>query len=282
MGAEWGAGRRVVLITGSGMGIGKAMALAFAAAGCRIALNGRDPAKLEAVQAQIRAMGREAMAFPADVSQWPGAEGLIQAVLAAYGRLDVLVNNAGTATRGPVEALAPEVFERVLHTNLLGSVYPSKAAIPALRASRGSVVFISSLAGLHGLPFNSIYGASKQALTAFSESLRNELHPAGIHTGIVYVGFTENDPKKVVYDTDGRPVYLPPRAGIRTQSPDAVAQSVLRLVQRRRKQAVLSPAGKALYLVQRLAPGLLDLAYRLNLDKIRAQAETPADAARIP
>lgn len=264
---------RVILITGSSMGIGKVMARYFGERGGKIAINARNAQKLTHTEKELKAAGIEVYAHSADVSSWKEVKGMIEAVVEHYGRLDVLINNAGIATRGSVENVSPEVFQQVLNVNVLGSIYPSKAALPYIEQQGGSIVFVSSIASFYGLPYNSIYSSTKKALTAFSESLRLETRSKGIHVGIAYVSFTENDPKKIILDSDGNRIYLENRKGIKKQSPEQVAEAISRLILKKKKSVSLSFMGKALNVIHRIFPGIIEMIYTRNLKQIKAQSE---------
>ncbi|MEZ4826738.1 MAG: SDR family oxidoreductase [Bacteroidia bacterium] len=263
---------KVAIVTGSRMGIGKAIAENLAQQGASVVLNARSLSQLETTAAQFRENGYDVIAVSGDISKWEDAEAIVMAAINQWGRLDILINNAGAATRGSIESMSPEVFRNVTETNILGSIYPTKAALPWIVKQKGNIVFISSIASFHGLPFNSIYSASKKALTAFCESLRLELTGTGVHTGIAYVGFTENDPQKVIMDADGKLIYLEERQGIRKQTPDQVAQIVSKMIHRRKKSTTLSLMGKGLRLGKWLAPGLIHWFFSKNIEKIRANS----------
>lgn len=255
------------------MGIGRATAEVFARNGYTVILNARNATKLEQTRKEMTEAGLNVDAYPCDVADWEAVVKMMVFVEEKYGRLDALVNNAGVATRGSLDNLAPEVFRQVIDVNILGNAFPTKAALPLLKASKGSVICIGSIAGLHGIPYNSAYSASKMALQAFTEAVRIEHKADDIHVGLLYVGFTENDPKKVVYDSDGREMYLPKREGIRQMPASKVGEAVLRLVRARRNKLTLTAPGKALAIFQRVWPGLIDMIYRRNLDTIRANSE---------
>jgi NAD(P)-dependent dehydrogenase (short-subunit alcohol dehydrogenase family) len=262
---------KVVLVTGSSMGIGKALARELLGRGAKVMLNGRNPEKLARTASELASLG-EVGQVQGDVSDYGQAEAMVAATLDQFGRLDYLINNAGVATRGSVASMTPEVMQQVIQVNVLGSIFPTKAALAALQASRGGVLFISSIASFHGLPFNSVYCASKQALRPFSESLRLEMRESGVFVGLAYVGFTENDPDKVIMDADGRRIYLENRPGIRKQSSETVARILCDQLIRRRPLRTLSLAGKALALAQRLFPGLIDRVFRRQIARIQAQS----------
>ena len=111
------------------------------------------------------------------------------------------------------------------------------------------------------------------ALTAVSESLRNEVRKDGVHVGIAYVGFTENDPEKIIYDADGQLIYLEERKGMKKQSPQQVAAIIRKMILRRQAKKVLSPAGKFLYIANRLFPSLISRIFYSRIDTIKANSE---------
>jgi len=273
------APQSVAIITGSSQGIGKALARELGQHGLRIVLNGRRAARLEETRAELVAEGLQVAALAGDISDPEFAKELIAFAVETFGRLDILVNNAGAANRGPLAEVATESVQTLIAVNLMGSIFPTQAALPQLRQRKGSVLFISSLAGLHGLPYNGLYSSTKQALTALSESLRIEESANGVHVGIAYVGFTENDPRKVILDTNGNPVYLPRREGMRLQSPAKVATKLRRMLETRRKRHVFTMMGKGLYWAQRIAPRLIDWFLTRNLDRVKAQSTAEAASA---
>ena len=249
---------KVVVITGSSSGIGKATALAVGLRGAQVVINGRNEEKLERAHASLKSTFKDVIAVAADISSVAGAQQLIEASILEYGRIDVLINNAGMSSRGYFDTVSPQAMEDMMRINFLGCLYPSRFAIEHLKKTQGSLVFISSVAGIRGLPETSLYCASKMALTSIAESLRVELWEAKIHVGIVYVGITENDPGKQVIAADGSLVTLQKRDQRNLQSPDHVAQSILRLVRKRKFKVVLTSLGKINALANVLFPRLVD------------------------
>ena len=259
---------KVVVITGSGSGIGKAMALAMGQQGARVAINGRNCEKLHKTKELLKASFDDVIAIPADIASVDGARHLIDAVVKEYGKIDILINNAGMSSRGYFDTLAPPVMEEMMRINFLGCLYPTRFAADYLKQTRGSVVFISSVAGIRGLPETSLYCASKMALTSMAESLRVELWEAGIHVGIVYVGITKNDPGKQVIAADGSLITLQLRNQRNAQSPEKVALLVLRLIRKRKFKAILTPLGKLNALANVLFPRLVDKFLIRSKDRI--------------
>jgi len=142
-------------------------------------------------------------------------------------------------------------------TNVNGAFYTTVAALPLLKETHGSVVFVSSLVGLWGMPLVSVYSASKMALTALVQNLQSELAGTGVHAGIVYVGITQHDEGKSILGVDGSAYPLAPRPRADTQ--EHVARVIHGMVARRRRSAVLTPAGRVLAFFARYFPRLLGL-----------------------
>ena len=249
---------KVVVITGSSSGIGKATAQAVGRQGAVVVINGRNPDKLRATERWLQPECKQVVAVRADIASVDGAQHLINTVLEKCGKIDILINNAGMSSRGYFETLAPSVMDDMVRINLLGCLYPTRFALEALKQTRGSVVFVSSVAGIRGLPETSLYCASKMALTSVAESLRVELSGDGIHVGIVYVGVTRNDPGKQVIGPDGTMITLQQRDQHRAQAPEQVAAAILGLVRRRKFKKVLTPLGKLNALANVLFPRWVD------------------------
>ena len=172
---------KTVLITGASEGIGRALALALAAERAQLALNARDEVRLAEAVRECAARGAEALALPADVSRQEDCAAMVARAVARFGRLDVLINNAGVTMWSRFDALSDlSVFTRLLATNYLGAVYATAAALPALKAAGGLIVAVASVAGLTGVPERSGYAASKHAMVGFFESLRIELTGSGV------------------------------------------------------------------------------------------------------
>lgn len=177
------------LVTGGSSGIGLALARQLLAAGARISLIARDPAKLQAAQASLQRVHPGAVIglFPADVSVQAEVLSALAAADRLHGPVDVLITSAGIARPGYFEEVPVEVFERTMAVNYFGTLYPLKALVPAMRRrGRGAVVLISSGAGLYGFFGYTPYSPSKFALRGLAESLRAELHGTGVRVMIVY------------------------------------------------------------------------------------------------
>jgi NAD(P)-dependent dehydrogenase (short-subunit alcohol dehydrogenase family) len=256
---------KVVVITGSSKGIGRETARLLHSLGARVVLNGRDPSRLAAVAGELGSVEGPVRSIAADVADPAEASRLIDETVEAYGRIDMLVNNAGLSMRGRFDSLSAEVVDRVMNTNINGTLYPTLSAVPHLTKNRGSVVFVSSLAGLRGFPGIGVYSASKMALTAIQQSLDAELRQAGVHAGVIHVGFTENDPDKTVLSGDGTPTRLERPY---SQKQIDVAKAIVKCLALRQRRVVLTLTGKLLDVMVHIAPWVVSTVLRRSVGRI--------------
>jgi NAD(P)-dependent dehydrogenase (short-subunit alcohol dehydrogenase family) len=248
---------KVVLITGSSQGIGKSLAFQLAGRGAKVALNGRNPTKLEKAWSEANEKNFEVFQVQGDVSNYENCQRIVAQVVSHFGQLDILVNNAGMSTSlARVENFHPEAPRKVMEINYLSAFYMTQHALPHLKKTKGSVLFVSSLVGLQGMPDAAPYSASKMALTALAESLRIELVQSGVSVGIAYVGFVENEPGKVVLSSKGglEPKTIP--GGFKLAPIEQVAQKIIWMLEQRRFRSVFSFVGKLMIFLKSLFPGL--------------------------
>jgi len=223
---------RTALITGGSRGIGRAVADVLARAGARVAINYRkDEASANAAVREIRADGGEAMAVAGDVSNPEQARQLVRDVVAAWERLDILINNAGiweedVAGRGDLE-----VWDKTYAVNLRGAYLVTDAAVPHLIRHGGSIVFVSSTAGQRGEARHSAYAASKGALISYTKSLAEELGPRGVRVNCVAPGWVDTDMAAGTLAQPGRRIEIEREIPLgRVASPADVAGPILFLV----------------------------------------------------
>jgi 3-oxoacyl-[acyl-carrier protein] reductase len=223
---------RTALVTGGSRGIGRAVAEALAGAGARVAIGYRsDEAAANGLVRELRALGSEAMALAGDLADPAQARQLVRDVVTAWGRLDVLVNNAGVweedrAGRGDLA-----VWDRAIAVNLRGAFAVTDAAVPRLEETRGCIVFVSSTAGQRGEAWHSAYAATKGALISYTKSLAAELGPRGIRVNCVAPGWVETDLTERTFADPVRRLEI--ESGIplgRVASPRDIAGPVLFLV----------------------------------------------------
>jgi dehydrogenase/reductase SDR family member 7B len=237
-------GDRVCLITGASSGIGEALALEAARRGFRLALAARNVEKLESVAEACRNYGTAVLTLGCDVASESDCREFVRKSIEAYGRLDVLINNAGISMRAILADLHLDVIRKVMDTNFWGTVYCTHAALPYLLQTGGSVVGISSTAGFKGLPGRTGYSASKFAMHGFLESLRCENLKTGLHVLIACPGFTASNIRNVALSADGRAQGETPRDEAKMMQPDEVATIVFQALAKRKPYAVMTLQGK--------------------------------------
>ena len=245
---------KVVVITGAAGGLGRALARSFAAAGARIAALDRDAAGAAALAAELRGQGSQALGLACDVTDAAACEGAMAEVIAAWDRIDVLVNNAGITHRSAWRRTDPAVTRRVMEVNFFGSVHCTRAALDALCASRGLIIVVSSVAGFAPLIARTGYAAAKHALHGFFESLRTELAADGVGVLMVCPSFIATGIDRNALGGDGQPArHAQQIVGVRAQAQDIAADILLAA---RKGKHLLLPGrmAKLSWWVSRLAP----------------------------
>ncbi|HZW88602.1 MAG TPA: SDR family NAD(P)-dependent oxidoreductase [Myxococcaceae bacterium] len=196
---------KVALVTGASSGIGEATALALARAGARVAIAARRRERLDGVAGRIADLRSESLVLEADLARPEEAESIVARTVDRWGRLDVLVNNAGVMLLSPVDRARVEDWRRMLDLNLLGLMAATRAALPHMRRQKdGHVVNISSTAGRVANPDASVYAATKFGVGAFSEALRREVYQDNIRVTIVEPGAVATELREHVPDPDTR------------------------------------------------------------------------------
>jgi short-subunit dehydrogenase len=254
---------KTVIITGSSKGIGKAVALAFLEAHANVVINARGQESLSATLKEFEDKGFHPLAVIADVSKPAECKLLMELTLERFGRIDILINNAGLSMRGRFEELSPEIFPQVINNSLLTSLNATHSVLQELIKTKGSIVFISTLSSIHGLPNTSIYCASKAAVDTFAESLRIEMDQYNVHVGLLRAGLVKNYPGKRVLGHDGAliPVTRPGH-----QCEKDVARAILRMVKKRKSIMILTPLGKLLYFTEKISPALVHHCLKLSIN----------------
>lgn len=250
---------RVAVVTGASEGIGRAMALALARAGARLVLAARSEARLASLAAECAALGAEALAVPTDVAEEAQCGALVEAALARFGGIDVLIANAGATMWSRLDELTDAgVLERLMRVNYLGAAWLTRRALPALERSRGRIVAVSSLAGLTGVPTRTGYAASKHAMFGFFDSLRIELEGSGVSVTVAAPDFVLSQIHRRAAGPDGRPLGESPMAESRIMTAETCAGIILRAAARRDRLVLTSARGRLVRWAGLLAPSLLD------------------------
>ncbi|HOW25842.1 MAG TPA: SDR family oxidoreductase [Bacteroidales bacterium] len=253
----------VVIITGASSGIGYALANEFAARGAILSLAARNEEKLGEMINGYRKRGIRAIAVPTDVSSEADCRELIRKTVEAFGRVDILINNAGISMRALFEEVDLNVLHRLMDVNFWGTVYCSKHALPYLLKTRGSIVGVISVAGYVGLPGRTGYSASKFAVRGFLDTLRTENRKKGLHVLVVAPGFTGTNIRNLSLTADGTPQGKTPRDEGKMMTAEEVARRIIRAIQRRKRSLILTfVEGKLTVFLNKFFPSLVDqLAY---------------------
>ena len=241
---------KVVILTGASAGIGAATAQTLAAAGASLALVARSCAALERLAARLPGTH---VALPADVADPAACRALVAATVARFGRVDLLINNAGVGLAGPVAALAPADLERTLAVDLLGPLHLIQAALPHM-GGHGQIINVSSVLAAQPLPYLGGYAAAKAALERLSEALRMELHGTGIAVTIVRPGTTRTGFTANRLGAGHERRRLTPQ-GV---APAAVARTILRAARREPRLAYVTLGDRLGVWVARLLPGVVE------------------------
>lgn len=240
---------KVVIVTGASAGIGRATALALAEQGACLALASRNGTALTALAEQLQHQGRQIMVIPTDVTQQAEVEALVREVVTRWGRVDILISNAGEYIRAPIRDLDPSTIQRSLDINFFGGVYCVKAVLPHMLSQKsGHIVFVTSMDGKIGLPPDAPYVSAKFALTGFCEVLRQELHNTGISVTNVMPGRVDTgmiDHLKFSW--------ISPKL-----SPESVAKGILNGIRKKKPIVILPPLANLLYYINVFAPTLSD------------------------
>src|SRR6202050_2625776 len=250
---------KTVLITGASAGIGRSLALQLAQQQAQLALSGRDQAHLAQVARDCTARGAPTLSLAADVSVREDCTRLVAQTVARFGRIDVLVNNAGFTMWSRLDTVTDlAVYAQLLAVNYLGAGDTTAAALPHLKASRGLIVAVASLAGLTGVPERTGYAASKHAMVGFFESLRIELAGSGVDVTIIAPDFVVSQIHRRAVGPDGKPLGQTPMQESRIDRAQSCARLIVRAMQRRQRLAILSARGRLGRWARLIAPQLVD------------------------
>lgn len=265
---------KTLVITGASSGIGEALALAYAGRGDNVVLAARSKEALEGVAAACEREGLpgKALVVPTDVTVPEQCKALVDRAVDRFGGIDVLVNNAGISMWARLENVTDlGLFDRIMRVNYLGSVYCTYHALPHVKKSKGLLVAISSLTGKTGVPTRTGYAASKHAMQGFFDSLRIELLGTGVDVLVASPGFVRTPIRERVLGGDGKPIGESPRKedGAGTMSLEECTRILVRAIDRRERDVVMTARAKVGMWVKLVAPGVVD---RMALRAVRERA----------
>lgn len=249
---------KVVVITGASSGIGKALALEYAGSGAKVVIAARNEVRLKATEEMLTKVGAEVLAVKTDVSNEVDCKFLMQRTVDTFGRIDILINNAGISMRALFLQTDLTVIKKLMDINFWGTVYCSKYALPYLLESKGSLVGVSSIAGYKGLPGRTGYSASKFAMHGFLETLRIENLKTGLHVLIACPGFTASNIRNTALNEKGDTQGESPRDEGKMMSAEEVARHIAKAISKRKDRLTLTSQGKLTVLLNKLFPKFLD------------------------
>jgi NAD(P)-dependent dehydrogenase (short-subunit alcohol dehydrogenase family) len=251
---------QVVIITGASAGIGRALAQQLAIQGARVAIAARRTERLKQVAAECHELGGEALVVQTDVSNEVQCKALVEKTIKEFGRLDMLINNAGLAASALFEDFPDlELFRLTMGVNFYGAIFCTYYALPHLKQTHGRIVAISSLGGKAALPYNTPYNASKYAMHGFYDALRMELKQHGVSITLICPSWVASEFHEAQLDRNGVPRGERGRAyySKRTMTSERCAEITLRAAARRRREILMGPGHLAVWL-KLIAPGLVD------------------------
>jgi len=256
---------KTVVVTGAAGGLGRSLCLHFGAAGARIAALDREAEGLQILAYDLAAQGCEFHTQTCDVTDAAACAQAMQAVHARWGGIDILVNNAGIAHRSALVATRLEVIRRVMDVNFFGAVHCTHAALTDLRAARGLIITISSVAGFSPLIGRTGYAASKHALHGFFDSLRAELADDGVGVLLVCPSFIDTGIDRAALGGDGRPAGHSRLTTGRQATPDEVAEAILQAAAHGKTLLLFSPTARLAWWLSRCWPTLYAALMRRRL-----------------
>ncbi|MEO8861515.1 MAG: SDR family oxidoreductase [Ginsengibacter sp.] len=247
---------KIVVITGGSDGIGKALTAAFLKMGAKVATCGRNQQKLDVLKNEYK----DAPLFTmiADVSKEEDCKNFIQAAIAKFGGIDILINNAGISMRALFKDTELDTLRNVMNINFWGTVYCTKFAMNTIMERKGSIVGVSSIAGYRGLPGRSGYSASKFAVNGWLESIRTELLDTGVNVMWVCPGFTTSNIRNAALNKDAKPQGESPMDEGKMMSAEECADHIINAITKRKRTLVLTANGKRMVFMNKYFPNLAD------------------------
>lgn len=249
---------KVVIITGGSSGIGKALAEVFGKYGCKVMITGRDQNALENTVKTLATGGITIHSFHADVSQEEDNKMMAEEAINHFGKIDILINNAGISMRALFEEVDLSVVKKVMDINFYGVLYATKYCLPEIKKNKGSIIGISSIAGFRGLAGRTGYSASKFALNGFLEVLRTELLKTGVHVLTACPGFTASNIRVRSLTKDGTSQNESPRDEKKMMTAEECAEHIYSATVKRKRTLVLTTQGKLVVWLNKWWPSFAD------------------------
>lgn len=248
----------VVIITGGSSGIGKALAIEFGKLGAKVVVTGRNETRLNEVGSELDDLKVENLCLQLDVAVEKDNAQLVKETLKSFGKIDILINNAGISMRALLEDIQLDVFRKVMDVNFNGTLYATKYCLPHILESKGSIVGISSINGYRGTPARTAYTASKYAMNGFLEALRTEVMHRGVHVLVACPGFTGTNIRNAALTADGTSQGTSPRDEGKMMTAEEVAIGIIKAIKKRKRDIVFTRQGKLAVFLNKWMPGRMD------------------------
>src|SRR5882762_7009040 len=249
---------KVVIITGGSSGIGKALAEEFGKNGSKILITGRNKIEIDKTVTELKGNGIQVYGFVADVSHEGDNRKMAAEALTLFGKIDILINNAGITMRALFEEVEISVVKKVMDINFYGVLYATQACLPEIIKNKGSVVGISSIAGFRGLPGRTGYSASKFALNGFLEVLRTEMLHRHVHVLTACPGFTASNIRNRALTKDGSVQGESPREETKMMTAEECAQHIYKATLKRKNFLILTTQGRLAVWINKWFPSMAD------------------------
>ncbi len=248
--------QKVAIITGGSSGIGKSLVLKYANEGYAVVFTGRNGERMSQVVSELGE--RPHLALELDAADKADNELMVKETVKKFGRVDVLICNAGISMRALFEEVDLDVFKQLMDINFYGAIYATKFALPYLLESKGAIIAISSINGWRSTPARTAYSSSKFAMQGFFEALRTEVMTRGVHVLVVCPGFTSSNIRNAALTADGKSQGESPRDEKKMMTSDEVAERTFRAAQKKKRDLVLTFEGKMAVMLNKIMPSRLD------------------------
>jgi short-subunit dehydrogenase len=256
--------KKVIIITGASSGIGLALAKEYDKKDINIVLAARSIDKLDTLKSELK---NNVLTIKTDVSIQSDCENLINKTIEKFGRIDILINNAGISMRSLIIDTNIDVIKRVMDVNFWGTVYCTKYSLPHILKTKGSIIAVSSIAGFKGLPARVGYSSSKFAIHGFIDVLRMENLKTGVHVLLVTPGFTHSEIRKNALLGDGSKQGKTPRNEDKMMTAERVAYRIRLAIDKRRRKLIFTSQGKLIFFLNNISPKFLDRAIYKGMSK---------------
>ena len=248
--------QKVAIITGGSSGIGKSLVLKYAKEGYAIVFTGRNESRMAQVVSELGELPH--LALELDAADKADNQKMIEETISKFGRIDVLICNAGISMRALFEDVELEVFKQLMDINFYGAIYATKFALPYLLESKGDIIAISSINGWRSTPARTAYSSAKFAMQGFFEALRTEVMTRGVNVLVVCPGFTNSNIRNAALTANGKVQGESPRDEKKMMTSDEVAKRTFKAAKKGKRDLILTFEGKMAVLLNKVMPSRLD------------------------